>query len=233
MRETHTAQTSIFQSATDHEIAHELKRMSDWLDGHPELLDRVAEDLQSGTGMIGLGELPGGAFNSNAQGVSADGSVVVGNSFIVEATEAFRWTSGTGIVGLGDLPGGNFNSSGEAISGDGSVVVGWGSSASGQEAFVWTQGDGTQSLHDVLMINGATGFGGWQLQRANGISADGQWVVGHGIDDDYDPVSRNFRSQSLQLALLVDQNPALAMVCNMRHLSCLESLAYRDCDSSG
>ena len=48
MRETHTAQRSIFQTATDHEIAHELKRMSDWLDKHPELLDRVAEDLQSG-----------------------------------------------------------------------------------------------------------------------------------------------------------------------------------------
>ncbi len=50
MRETHTAQASIFQTATDHEIAHELKRMSDWLDAHPELLDRVAEDLQSGRG---------------------------------------------------------------------------------------------------------------------------------------------------------------------------------------
>ncbi|MEE9598556.1 MAG: ISNCY family transposase [Acidiferrobacterales bacterium] len=50
MRETHTAQTSIFQSATDHEIAHELKRMSDWLDRQPVLLDQVAKDLQSGCG---------------------------------------------------------------------------------------------------------------------------------------------------------------------------------------
>ena len=50
MRETHTAQTSIFQTATDHEIAHELKRMSDWLDGHPELLDQISKDLQSGGG---------------------------------------------------------------------------------------------------------------------------------------------------------------------------------------
>ena len=50
MRETHTAQRSIFQTTTNHEIAHELKRMSDWLDAHPELLDRVAEDLQSGGG---------------------------------------------------------------------------------------------------------------------------------------------------------------------------------------
>ena len=47
MRETHTAQASIFQTATDHEIAHELKRMSDWLDTQPELLDRVAETIFS------------------------------------------------------------------------------------------------------------------------------------------------------------------------------------------
>ena len=30
------------------------------------------------TGMVGLGDLPGGSFNSIAWGVSADGSVVVG-----------------------------------------------------------------------------------------------------------------------------------------------------------
>ena len=50
MRETHTAQRSIFQTTTNHEIAYELKRMSDWLDGHPELLDQICEDLQSGGG---------------------------------------------------------------------------------------------------------------------------------------------------------------------------------------
>jgi IS5 family transposase len=46
MRETRTAQQSIFHSETDHEIAHELKRMSDWLDRHPELLDRAAQDFR-------------------------------------------------------------------------------------------------------------------------------------------------------------------------------------------
>ena len=50
MRETHTAQTSIFQTTTDHEIAYELKRMSDWLDAHPGLLDLIASDLRSGGG---------------------------------------------------------------------------------------------------------------------------------------------------------------------------------------
>ena len=46
MRETRTAQQSIFQSETDHEIAHELKRMSDWLDDHPELLSDANRHLR-------------------------------------------------------------------------------------------------------------------------------------------------------------------------------------------
>lgn len=50
MRETRTAQQSIFQIETDHEIARELKRMSEWLDQHAELLDRVGEDIQSNGG---------------------------------------------------------------------------------------------------------------------------------------------------------------------------------------
>lgn len=45
MRETRTAQRSIFESRTDHEISRELNRMSEWLDEHPDLLDEVAADL--------------------------------------------------------------------------------------------------------------------------------------------------------------------------------------------
>jgi probable HAF family extracellular repeat protein len=59
----------------------------------------------------GLGDLAGGSFSSFAIGVSADGSVVVGQGLSASGSEAFRWTSGTGMVGLGDLPGGLFFSS--------------------------------------------------------------------------------------------------------------------------
>jgi len=37
MRETHTAQTSIFQTTTDHEIASELKRLTSTLLSRPSL----------------------------------------------------------------------------------------------------------------------------------------------------------------------------------------------------
>ena len=52
-------------------------------------------------GIQGLGTLPGGNY-SEARGVSADGSVVVGNSETAADWRAFRWTSG-GLQGLGTL----------------------------------------------------------------------------------------------------------------------------------
>lgn len=51
MRETRTAQTSIFQVSTDHEIARELRAMSGWLDEHPGLLELVALDVRSSEGL--------------------------------------------------------------------------------------------------------------------------------------------------------------------------------------
>ncbi len=62
----------------------------------------------SAASFTGLGDLPGGVFESFADGVSGDGSVVVGSGNSASGAEAFRWTSGGGMVGLGDLPGGFF-----------------------------------------------------------------------------------------------------------------------------
>jgi probable HAF family extracellular repeat protein len=122
--------------------------------------------------MVGLGVLPGGAFTSYAEGVSADGTVVVGESgsYSVFGDEAFRWTLGGGMVGLGDLPGGFFYSYAYDVSADGSVVVGWSDSASGNEAFRWTSGGGMVGLGDLP--------GGSFSSRAECVSADGAVVVG-------------------------------------------------------
>jgi probable HAF family extracellular repeat protein len=54
-------------------------------------------------GMVGLGDLPGGFFSSQASAVSADRRTVVGMSSIERGNEAFRWSEGTGMVGLGYL----------------------------------------------------------------------------------------------------------------------------------
>ncbi len=45
IRDKHTVQRSIFEHYAEHEIGRELKDMSDWLDQHLDLLDRVAADI--------------------------------------------------------------------------------------------------------------------------------------------------------------------------------------------
>jgi len=126
----------------------------------------------------GLGDLPGGNFSSQASGISADGSVVVGfgSSSSSRVAEAFRWTEEGGMVGLGDLPGGQFRSSAYGISADGSVVVGvgnlTGSGSAPSEAFRWTESGGMVGLGSLP--------GGGSQSFANGTSADGSVVVGSG-----------------------------------------------------
>jgi probable HAF family extracellular repeat protein len=137
----------------------------------------------AGSGMVGLGYLPGGT-NSAATGASTDGSVVVGTSSSASGVQAFRWTAGSGMVGLGYLPGGN-SSSATAVSGDGSIVVGSSYSASGNQAFRWTAGSGMQSLWDLLVTNGFN-IDPAEVLIASGISADGNTIVGSDYEEDID-----------------------------------------------
>ena len=54
------------------------------------------------TGMVGLGELPGGIFYSEADGVSPDGSFIVGGSGSANGVEAFIWNAANGMRRLAD-----------------------------------------------------------------------------------------------------------------------------------
>jgi probable HAF family extracellular repeat protein len=130
--------------------------------------------------MVGLGDLPGGLFESHSEGISRDGSIIVGGGASAAGYEAFRWTPNGGMVGLGDLPGGTFASVAAAISADGSVIIGRRRSALGDEAFRWTSGGGMQNLRELLIDGGAAGLTGWRLTEATAISADGRTIVGYG-----------------------------------------------------
>ena len=128
------------------------------------------------TGMVGIGDLPGGLFESNAYGISADGSVVVGqgNTDVGDKGEAFRWTQATGMVGLGDLPGGATYGFAQGVSGDGLVVVG----ASASEFTTGIYGEPFRWTAETGMV-GLGGFtGGSAIGTANAISFDGQVIVG-------------------------------------------------------
>jgi len=119
----------------------------------------------------GLGDLPGGEFESTAHDVSGDGAVAVGMSKSSNGKEAFRWANGV-MTPLGSLPGGTFLSVAWGVSADGSVVVG-ASSASGPhiEAFRWSNG---------AMVGLGDLPGGEFLSVAEATSADGSVVVGRG-----------------------------------------------------
>lgn len=122
----------------------------------------------------GLGDLPGGNFYSVANGISADGSTVVGWTSVGESSgEAFRWTAETGMIGLGDLPGGYLSSSANSVNADGSVIVGRASSDLGDEAFRWTFQTGMESLNVPPL--------GHFVDKPEAVSSDGSVVVGWSV----------------------------------------------------
>lgn len=121
-----------------------------------------------------LGDLPGSSFESNANAVSVDGSVVVGSSYggSGPGQEAFRWTQAGGMEGLGDLAGGIYYSVARGANADGSVIVGNSYGSNGYEAFVWTEAGGMVGLGDFT--------GASFNSMATAVNADGTVVVGHG-----------------------------------------------------
>jgi probable HAF family extracellular repeat protein len=120
--------------------------------------------------------------NSDASGISADGSTIVGEAQDSQGHyRAFRWTASTGMVDLGTLGGGNLLSNATATSHDGSVVVGYSlttTSSASDHAFVWTAKCGMQDLNTVLKSKIPNG---WILQSATDVSEDGTVITGWGI----------------------------------------------------
>jgi probable HAF family extracellular repeat protein len=87
------------------------------------------------------------ANDSDAFGISGDGSVIVGVSAMW--SRAFRWTASGGMQDL--VPGG-FPGVAQGANADGSVIVGWGSPAA---RFRWTSAGGIESLP---LVPGSSGW---------------------------------------------------------------------------
>jgi probable HAF family extracellular repeat protein len=107
------------------------------------------------------------------RGVSADGTVVVGD---IAGAQGFRWTAESGIVELGGGPA--FTSIYvNDVSADGRVVVGSGRTRPGGpfHAFRWTAATGAV---DLGVLPGGSGSG------AQAVSLDGAVIVGFTITDD-------------------------------------------------
>jgi uncharacterized membrane protein len=95
--------------------------------------------------MTGLGDLPGGRFDSVARAVTADGSIIVGESRVSQnIIEAFIWDPTNGMRRVQDV----LNAAGADVQGwglrtvaaitpDGRFIAGWGENPRGiQEAWI-------------------------------------------------------------------------------------------------
>src|SRR5262249_21120537 len=128
------------------------------------------EDRTIPASFQGLGFLPGSTNNSYVTGLSTNGSVAVGNSYVNGSGDrAFPWAKGTGMVDLGLLPGGLYADA-TGVSGDGSIVVGYCYVGSHLRAFSWTA---TTGMVEIGAMPGVTGD-----TFARAISADGSTIVG-------------------------------------------------------
>jgi probable HAF family extracellular repeat protein len=113
--------------------------------------------------------------DSNGYGISDDGTVV-GLSFddnFVGPAVAFRWTSKEGMVALPVNRPANYSRA-NAISADGSVIAGWNDQDDGyRSAVVWQDGA-------PLDLTDADGN---PIGEADGVSPNGEYVVGSGYFD--------------------------------------------------
>jgi probable HAF family extracellular repeat protein len=143
----------------------------------------VATTWTAATGMV---ESNTGLFGY-LYGISADGSTIVGPTWVGPTVEAARYTATDGLVPLGQLPGNPISggSDANATSADGSVIVGYGYVApSVTHAFRWTAAAGMVDLGDLP--------GGLESSLAYSVSADGSTVVGQ-ANTDFDTQSEAFR----------------------------------------
>ena len=110
-----------------------------------------------------LGFLPGESL-SITEGISGDGSVVVGYSGAGSSTKAFRWSQSSGITGLGDSPHLGYA---YAASFDGSIVGG----VKGDRPCIWIDGELIYLADDNHPM---------QPAAVQAVSADGTVLAGSG-----------------------------------------------------
>ncbi len=132
-----------------------------------DTLDFEAFRWTEATGMVGLGSLQGGIFEtSRGYAISPDGGTIVGESRSALGIEAFQYTQSAGMTGIGNLSQGPEPSVAYGVAANGDVVVG----ASGNQAFRWTPTDGMVGIGDLP--------GGMDFSVSEAVSADGAVIVG-------------------------------------------------------
>jgi probable HAF family extracellular repeat protein len=126
--------------------------------------------------------LDGALPDSNAFGISGDGSVVVG----VNENHAFRWTEAGGIVDIGPTGVTPKHSIARDVSDDGTVVVGDGGDGEDAHAFRWTTTGGLQFIAPNEPLDTfayATDANGSVIVGQVGFQRAYVWDEQHGLRD--------------------------------------------------
>lgn len=138
-----------------------------------------------------------------AAGVSADGNIIVGQSYeeswgqrgaALWLNSDFGWVQES----LGTLPG-TFSGYGQAmaldLTDDGHTIVGFNSFDGNRSVgFIWTPGDGLIDVHEYLVGHEVAIPEGFRISSVTGISGDGSFMTGFGEDTTFwPPQARSFR----------------------------------------
>jgi hypothetical protein len=126
----------------------------------------------SAGGMQNIGSPDFNDFNSHADGITPDGSVIVGAMGGSNSLHPARWTAAAGWQYLA-APIGITGGTAYAVSADGDTIVG---TFEGR-AFIWHSSSGMQDLKTVL---GAAVPADWTLTEARAITPDGRTLIGNG-----------------------------------------------------
>ena len=118
----------------------------------------------------GIGDLPGGGFETEVMGISGDGSVLVGLSEATFGTRAIKWDWSGGIMELSGFPFDTTQSTSSAVSYDSSVIIGdYRSYSSGSGGYRWED--------NVIIELGSLVPG--NSFSVSAMSNDGSIIVGH------------------------------------------------------
>jgi probable HAF family extracellular repeat protein len=165
----------------------------------------VPAAIAAGQSLTPLGFL-GTSGPSIANGISADGHVVVGFSNTPQGFRAFRWTAATGMQNLGAFanPTGYTSSEAHAASADGSVIVG----VSIRPESLNENGSPFRTTPTGLEYLGGLGGseGGW----AYAVTPDGSVIAGSMCAPNFDYVAFSWRSPGPPVPLLSVNNQVSA-----------------------
>ena len=129
-------------------------------------------------------DIAGSAANNAVYDMTPDGSVVIG----IDNQTGYRWDEGVltdmaSLIPPDAFPDGVRYAYPRALSADGSMVAGTVGSSGGRYAALWDD-NAFYDLNDLLPREYGIDLTGWTLTSAEGISADGTVLFGHGIGPD-------------------------------------------------